>query len=177
MPDTKQPPLITLIVAMDRNRGIGKDGEMPWHLPDDLKHFKRSTLGKPCIMGRKTFQSLLGFLGKPLPERHSIVLTRDENFSPSGVDVAHSIDEAIELANIHLGVPPKIMIIGGGEIYRLALPLADRMLITRVDTEAEADTWFPEYDEREWEELSVETYAADDRHPHSFEIAALKRTD
>lgn len=173
----KPRPTVTLIVAMDRNRGIGKDGQMPWHLPEDLKHFKRYTLGKPCIMGRKTFQSLLEFLGKPLPGRQNIILTRDEDFSHVGVDVAHSMDQAFDLASGESGVVHEVMVIGGGEIYRLALSHASRMLITQVDAACPADTHFPEFDQSAWQLLSSESHSQDDRHAHDFKIQVWRRRD
>lgn len=128
--------IITLIAAMAENRVIGKDGAMPWHLPDDLARFKAITLGHPVIMGRKTFASI----GRPLPGRLNIVLTRRKGYSPEGVAVARSLDEALALA----GTADEVFICGGGQVYREALPLADRIHLTVVHRPYEGDTTFPE---------------------------------
>ena len=128
--------IITIIAAMAENRVIGKEGGMPWHLPDDLARFKAITMGHPVIMGRKTFASI----GRPLPGRLNIVLTRREGFAPEGVAVARSLDEALALA----GAVGEVFICGGGEVYREALPLADRIHLTVVHRPFEGDTTFPE---------------------------------
>ena len=127
---------VTIIAAMAENRVIGKDGAMPWHLPDDLARFKSITMGHPVIMGRKTFESL----GRPLPGRQNIVLSRREGYAPEGVTVARTLDEALELA----GVAREVFICGGGEVYREALPLAGRILLTVIHCVYEGDAVFPE---------------------------------
>lgn len=127
---------VTIIAAMAENRVIGKNGAMPWHLPDDLARFRAITMGHPVIMGRRTFASI----GRPLPGRLNIVLTRQEGFSPDGVAVARTFAEALELA----GPAEEVFICGGGEVYREALPLADRILLTVVHRPFEGDTTFPE---------------------------------
>jgi len=133
---------ITLIVAMDRQRAIGRGGVMPWHLPADLRHFKQSTLGLAVVMGRKTFQSI----GRPLPGRQTIVISRSSAIVAPGCSLAESLTAALELAQT-----TQVMIIGGGEIYRQTMPLASRLLVTEVDTLIDrADTWFPEIDPDRW---------------------------
>ncbi len=129
-------PQLTGIVAMTADRVIGKDGTLPWHLPDDLKFFKQTTLGAPILMGRKTFDSI----GRPLPKRRNIVLTRDATWTHPGVDVIHSIDDMMQF---HM--EPKIFIIGGAEIYSLFLPLMHELIVTNVFNPHEGDTLFPEF--------------------------------
>lgn len=156
---------IGIVVALGRNgtriRAIGKDNHLLWHIPDDLKRFKALTLGHPVIMGRKTFDSIMQSLGKPLPGRPNIVVTRDQSWSHEGVFVTHSLPEAIALARTMDA--KEIFIGGGGEIYAQALPLVDKLYLTLVDDEKSADSFFPEYEndfpkityeeEREWEGL------------------------
>jgi dihydrofolate reductase len=141
--------MTTIVVAVSRNGIIGSDGGMPWRLSADLKRFKALTLGKPVIMGRKTFQTI----GKPLPGRPNVVITRDKGFSVEGVRTAHSLDEAIEIAAtlVEQGATPEICIIGGGEIYRQSLQIADRLYVTHIETEVEGDTSFPAIDPGLWE--------------------------
>lgn len=146
---------LTLIAALGRNRVIGKDGTMPWHLPEDLNHFKALTMGHPMVMGRKTFDSI----GRPLPGRRSIVITRDREWRVPGVEVAHSFDEALDLA----GPADRVFVIGGGEVYAVALPFADHLELTEVDAEPEGDTWFPEWDPAQWREV-----ARDQRDGYAF---------
>lgn len=139
----------TIVVAVSRNNIIGRDGDMPWRLSSDLKRFKAMTLGKPVIMGRKTFQSI----GKPLPGRPNVVITRDASFSPEGVTVVHSLGEAVDAASrlaAENGID-EICILGGGEIYRQAIGLADRLLVTHVETEVDGDTSFPVIDPALWQ--------------------------
>jgi dihydrofolate reductase len=133
-------PKISLIVAISKNRAIGKDNKLLWYIPEDLKRFRQLTSGHPIIMGRKTFESI----GKPLPNRTNIIITRDQNYHQDGAIVVHSLDEALSKAKeIENG---EIFIIGGGQIYEQALPLANKLYITVIDTHIEdADTYFPEY--------------------------------
>jgi dihydrofolate reductase len=148
--------MISIIVATGTNRGIGKNNQLLWHLPEDLKYFKRTTLEKPIIMGRSTFDSV----GRPLPKRRNIVITRNPSLKIEGVEVVHSLDEAIQLVENE----PEIMIVGGSEIYNLALPLADRVYLTLVNAAPDADRFFPVLPSGEWE-LSIETvHPADDQH-------------
>lgn len=135
---------LTLLAALGRNRVIGADSAMPWHLPEDLRHFKAVTMGHPIIMGRRTFDSI----GAPLPGRRSIVLTNDRSWHHAGAESAHSFDEALALT----AGDDEAFVVGGGEIYRIALPHAHRMLLTHIDAETAGDTTFPAWDEHEWVE-------------------------
>ena len=160
-------PLISLVVAMARNRVIGRDNGLPWRLSEDLKRFKATTLGKPVLMGRKTFESI----GKPLPGRRNIVLTRDRAWRADGVDVVRSVDEALELA----GGAPELAVIGGAEVYRLVLPLADRIHLTRVEADVSGDTVFPELNLAEWHEAHSGEYPADERNQYPVTFLRLDR--
>ncbi len=142
----------SLIVAMGKNRVIGVGNELPWHLPADLKYFKAITMGKPIIMGRKTFESI----GRPLPGRQNIVITRNEDWYYDSVECASSIEEAQTLA---VGVN-EIMIIGGAQIYEAALSFCDRLYITEVDIDKQGDAYFPDIDRANWIENSRESHAA-----------------
>ena len=138
-------PIIACVVAIGKNRELGKNGKLLWHIPDDLKRFKTLTLGHPIIMGRKTFESIVGYLGTPLSDRTNIVVTRDKNWRYESVVVAHSLDEAFERAKEAPG-SEEIHIGGGAEIYKEALPKIDKLYLTLIDAEApDADTYFPEY--------------------------------
>ena len=135
---------VSLIVAVSRNGVIGLDNQLPWHLPEDLKYFKSVTMGKPLIMGRKTFESI----GRPLPGRTNIVITRDSGWHAEGVEVAQTLLQAMTLARLACAQAElnEIMVIGGEQIYRLALPVADRLYLTEVQAEVEGDAFFPAYD-------------------------------
>ncbi len=146
---------LSLIAAMDNNRLIGSDNSLPWHLPADLAFFKHTTMGKPILMGRKTFESI----GKPLPGRHNIVITRNPDFSAEGCSIANGIEAAIALCR----GDDEVMLIGGASLYRQAIEQALQLYITRIHHEFKGDTWFPEFDLREWKEESREEYAADNR--------------
>ncbi len=138
------PPVVIVVAMSRKNRAIGNKNQLLWHIPADMKRFKALTLGHPIIMVKKNFESILEILGKPLPGRTNIVLTRDESYTYAGVKVAHSLVEAVELAKKES--PTEIHIGGGAEIYRQALPLASRLHITWVHDEPEADTFFPEFE-------------------------------
>jgi dihydrofolate reductase len=157
---------ITLIAAMARNRGIGLDGAMPWHLPGELRHFKAATMGRPIVMGRKTWESI----GRALPGRQNIVVTRNPAFRAEGAQGASSLDGAIAIADGF-----EVMIIGGGELYAQALPYADRMVLTLVDCEPRADTWFPAWDRAEWRLSNRRQEPADEHNPHAYEVVELFR--
>lgn len=151
---------ISLIVALDRNYAIGRDGAMPWHLPDDLKRFKALTLGKPVLMGRKTAIAI----GRSLPGRENLVMTRGDAPPYPSQRVVHSLDEAIGIAG-----DDELAVIGGGEIFALALPRATHLYLTWVDAAVEgADAFFPRFDAREWRETARIAHAADARHDHAF---------
>ncbi|WP_155591027.1 dihydrofolate reductase [Lysinibacillus cavernae] len=139
--------MISLIVAHDDNYVIGYDNGMPWHLPGDLKYFKNNTMGKPMIMGRKTFESI----GRPLPGRRNIVITRDENYHAEGIEVVTSLEKALALA----GDVPEIMIIGGEQIFRLVMEIADLLYITKINHAFQGDTYFPNY-EQDFVQVSTE---------------------
>lgn len=159
---------LSLIVAMDRQRLIGRDGDLPWRLPNDLKHFKRHTLGKTVLMGRKTWVSL----GRPLPERENWVLTRDSQFSAPGARVFKDLESALAA---HRG--GELMVIGGAELYRQTLPKARRLYLTEVDATVDGDTYFPAIDRSQWRELSRESFAADERHAYAYAFVDLERID
>lgn len=146
--------IISLIVAAADNNVIGQDNKMPWHIPADFKHFKTMTMGKPCIMGRKTYESILDQLGKPLPGRASIVISRS-NFTHEGAISATSLEDAIEKASAE--TDDEIMVIGGAQIYALALPRANRIYLTRVHQSPEGDAHFPEFG-ADWNETEFESH-------------------
>jgi dihydrofolate reductase len=148
--------MISIIVATGKNRGIGKNNQLLWHLPEDLKYFKRSTLEKPIIMGRSTFDSV----GRPLPKRRNIVITRNQNLKIEGAEVVHSLEEAIQLVENE----PEIMIVGGADIYTLALPISQRVYLTLVDANPDADRFFPVLPSGEWELTSETIHPADNFH-------------
>jgi dihydrofolate reductase len=162
--------LISLIVAMERNRGIGLDGRVPWQLSADLRQFKRLTMGHTLIQGRITWESI----GRPLPGRRMVVLTRQAGYEvPAGVYVCESLGEALELAR---SAGDDEAFIGGGEaVYREALPLADRIYLTYVDAEVDTDTHFPEFDETEWESMTLLEHPADERNDYAFRTDLLIR--
>ena len=158
--------VITIIAAMGRNRAIGMKGQLPWHLPRELRHFKNATMGKPIVMGRRTWQSI----GRALPGRQNLVVTRDPAFRANGCDVVYSLDQAAARAT-----GGEVMIIGGGQLYLEAIPHADRMILTRVDCEPAADTWFPEWDERAWRRASKRLERADEKNPFDYQVIELTR--
>jgi len=151
---------ISLIVALDRNFAIGRDGAMPWHLPDDLKRFKALTLGKPTLMGSKTARAI----GRVLPGRENLVMTRGDTAPYAGQRVVHSLEEAIRIAG-----DGELAVIGGGEIFTLALPRATHLYLTWVDTAVDrADAFFPHFDARAWKETARIEHPADAKHDHAF---------
>jgi dihydrofolate reductase len=158
---------LSLIVALDRNFAIGRDGAMPWHLPDDLRRFKALTLGKPTLMGRKTAIAI----GRPLPGRENLVMTRGDAPPYPGQRAVHSLDEAIRIAGER-----ELAVIGGGEIFALALPRATHLHLTWVDAAVEgADAFFPRFDPREWKETARIAHPADARHDHAFAFVDYER--
>jgi len=164
-------PCVSLVVARADNGIIGRDNSLPWRLPADLKHFKQLTVGKPVIMGRKTFESI----GKPLPARHNIVVTRNPEWTAEGVTVVPNLAEAIAAA----GLDPKtraeeIMVIGGAEIYAQSLPFARRIYLTEVHDEPVGDTSFPMPDLHEWQETARETFPAEGEYP-AYSFVTLER--
>ena len=158
---------IVLIAALAKNHVIGIDNKLPWRLPDDLQHFKKLTLGHSIVMGRKTWESLPGVV----PDRRHIVITRDKNYPSENAEIVHSIDEAISLVP---GQGP-VFIVGGANLYQQLLGRADRMELTLVDAEPEGDAFFPEWDTQQWQEVSREHHAVDDRHRFAFDFIRLQR--
>jgi dihydrofolate reductase len=158
---------LSLVVAASSNNVIGRDGGLPWHLPDDLRQFKRLTTGKAVIMGRSTYESI----GRPLPDRRNIVMTRNADYVADGCDVVSSVSEAIDAVE----GAEEAMIIGGGQVYRDFLPLADRIYLTRVQAEVEGDTYFPEIDEATWRLVSSEHHGADEKHRYAFDVMVFER--
>ncbi|PHS00359.1 MAG: dihydrofolate reductase [Oceanobacter sp.] len=162
-----------MIVATAQNRVIGRDNALPWYLPNDLKYFKQTTLGKPVIMGRKTYESI----GKPLPGRTNIVITRQTDYLPEGVKVVHSVAEARDLAEsvCLIDGQEEAMIMGGAEIYTLALPDADRLYLTEVHADVDGDAYFPEYDKTEWQEISREDFSAEGPNPYNYSFVVYDK--
>lgn len=163
-------PVLSAIVAMSENRVIGKDNKLPWHLPADLKHFKEITTGHHIIMGRKTFESI----GKSLPNRVNIVLSRDTDFVASGCQTVTSIDSALEIAKA--AQQHEIFIIGGAEIYRQLLSRIKRLYLTIVHTNIEGDAWFPELDTASWHEVSRERHEADEKNTYAYSFITMEST-
>ena len=161
------PPLISLIVAMAQNGVIGRDNSLPWRLPEDLKRFRAYTLGKPILMGRKTFESL----GRPLPGRTNLVLTRARSWSADGVIVVHSVEEALMQA----ASSDELVAIGGAEIYRLVLPVARRIYLTHVHADVPGDITFPEFDSTQWADVECSSQPADDAHAYPLTFVTLER--
>ena len=157
---------ISFVVAYDRRRAIGKDNRLPWRLPDDMRHVRDVTMGKPLIMGRRTWESI----GRPLPGRTSIVLTRDREFRCDGCLIARTADEALTLA----GAAPEVIVFGGAGVFEEYLPLADRIYLTAVDAEVEGDTYF-DMGKDDWRVVTNERHEADDRHKYAFNIYVLDR--
>lgn len=167
--------IISIIAAIGRNKVIGHKNTLPWRLPADFAHFRALTLGKPIIMGQKTFKSI----GKPLPGRKNIVLTLDSNFAPEGVTVAHSLDEAIKIAAAP-EVPralrvQEVMICGGASIYKQFLPRAKKMYLTLIHAEFAGDAHFPEWDQDEWQETGREDHQAHDKNTVDYSFVTLER--
>jgi len=158
---------VAIIVAADERGGIGRDGGLPWHLPEDLKRFKALTMGKPMVMGRRTWDSI----GRPLPGRRSLVVSRQGDLAIAGAEVYGSLEAALEAA----ADAPETCVIGGAEIYRQALPRAEVVHLTRVHALVDADTFLPLLDAGEWEEVAREDRPADDRHAHAYSFLTLRR--
>ena len=158
---------ISLIVAMAKNRVIGADGRIPWHLPNELKLFKSLTMGHHIVMGRKTYESI----DRLLPGRTTVIVTRKRGYSVPGAIVAHSTTEALQACKDD----DECFVIGGAEIFRDTLPIADRIHLTVVDAEPAGDTFMPEFDMRQWRETSSDTFPADEKHAYSYRYAVYDR--
>ncbi|HLV76673.1 MAG TPA: dihydrofolate reductase [Marinobacter sp.] len=164
-----------LIVAMARNRVIGRNNQLPWYLPGDLKYFKQATMGKPVIMGRKTWDSI----GRPLPGRMNVVISRNPEWqAPAGAVAVTSLEKALVKAEAQaeLDGGDEVMIIGGGQIYAEALPLVDRMYITQVHAEVGGDAYFPEVNWDSWEEIGREDFSASDNNPYDYSFVVYQRS-
>jgi len=159
--------MISMIVAMADNRAIGKNNAMLWHLPDDFKHFKAVTMGKPILMGRKTFESI----GRPLPGRENIVITRNKAFAADGVTIVYSVEAALEAAKKY----DEVMIIGGDSFYQQMLLRSDRLYITEVHQNFEADAFFPEIDLTQWHEVERVEHTMDERHAYDYSFVSYVR--
>lgn len=159
---------IAIAVATGENKEIGKNNQLLWHMPADLKFFKQTTSGHTVIMGRKTFDSV----GKPLPNRRNIVITRDTDLRIAGAEVVNSLDEALSITQ---NEEKPVFIIGGAEIYRQALPKTDLLYLTTIHHQFDADTFFPEFDRNEWEVLSSEPHQADEKNKYDYTFEVLKR--
>jgi len=159
---------VAMIAAMAKNRVIGLDNDMPWHLPDDLKFFKATTTGKPVIMGRKTFESIGS---KPLPNRPNYVISRQKEFSADGVSVFSSVEQALEALQEH----EEVIIMGGGQLYKMMLPKADKLYLTLINAEINGDTHFPDWTGVAWNELSRVHHQKDERHAFEFDFVTLER--
>lgn len=164
---------VSLIVAVADNGCIGINNALPWHLPEDLKYFKRVTMGKPIIMGRKTFDSI----GKPLPGRTNIVITHDQNYSREGIKIVHSLDEALKVAEAvaHIDGQDEVMVIGGAGIYALCLPRADRLYYTRVHASVNGDAFFPSVNWSEWTLSACEKHRAAGPNPYDYSFCVYDR--
>ena len=160
--------ILSMIVAHANNRVIGKENDMPWHLPADLAYFKKTTLGKPIIMGRKTFESI----GRPLPGRKNIVISRNADYQHDGIEVVTSVEEALKCA----GDIEEVMVIGGGAIYQHCLPAANRLYITHIDADIAGDTYFPEYStDSDWQLVKEQGFRADEKNAHNLNFCVYER--
>jgi dihydrofolate reductase len=158
---------ISLIVAMAKNRVIGAEGRIPWHLPNELKLFKSLTMGHHIVMGRKTYESI----NRLLPGRTTVIVTRRPDYTVPGAIVAHSVKEALDACK----ADDECFVIGGAELFRETLPIADRIHLTVVDAEPAGDTFMPEFDTSAWQETSSQTFPADEKHAHSYRYAVYER--
>lgn len=163
----------SMIVAMSENRVIGINNKLPWYLPNDLKYFKQVTMGKPIVMGRKTFESI----GKPLPGRANIIITRNKDWAAEGVKVSHSLEQAFELAQAvgEIDGKDELMIIGGDQIYKSCLACVDRIYLTQVHAHVEGDAWFPDVDWSQWQEIGREDFSAEGPNPYDYSFIVFDR--
>ncbi|WLR52951.1 dihydrofolate reductase [Bacillus tianshenii] len=162
--------MISFLVAMDKNRVIGKGNDLPWRLPEDLKYFKRVTMGRAIVMGRKTYESI----GKPLPGRENIVITRNKDFQVEGVTVFHSVEEAVKEAKSR---DEEVFFIGGGNIFEQTLKGADKLYITKIEESFDGDTFFPEIDPEEWKLVSQEKGLHDEKNPYEYYFQVYERNE
>ena len=164
---------LSMMVAKASNNVIGRDNKLPWYLPNDLKYFKQVTFGKPVIMGRKTWESLKG----PLPGRTNIVITRQPDYLADGAKVVATLDDAVAMAEnvAFIEGQEEAVIMGGAEIYSLALPQAERLYLTEVHANVEGDTFFPEYDASEWQQIAREDFVAEGPNPYDYSFVVYER--
>ena len=164
--------IVSMIAAMGKNRVIGKDNDIPWHLPDDFKYFKDTTKGHYVIMGRKNWESLPHTF-QPLPGRPNVVITRQDSYEADGAQVVKSLSEALEMARINN--EEEAFIIGGGEIYRMGLEYADRIYLTEIEGEFDGQVTFPEFDQTVWKETSREHHTIDEKHKYAFDFVVYSK--
>ncbi len=160
--------MLSLCVAMDKNRLIGCDNALPWHLPADLKHFRAVTMGKPIIMGRKTYESI----GRPLPGRLNVILSRHPSLTKTGCEVLHSLDEVLAFSQQY----EETVVIGGASVYDKLLPYVQRMYVTWVEGEFRGDTYFPQFDPEQWQEMDRQVFLADAKNPYPYCFSLLEKT-
>ncbi len=165
---TNKPTTVAIAVAIGENQAIGKNNQLLWHMPADLKFFKQTTSGHTVIMGRKTFDSV----GKPLPNRRNVVITRDPELQIEGVELVNSLDEALEITKTE---EKPVFIVGGAEIYRQALPKTDKLYLTTIHHNFDADTFFPDFDRSEWTVISSEPHKADEKNKYDYTFEVLER--
>ena len=158
---------LSIVVAMDSNRLIGKDNGLPWHLPADLAFFKKLTTGNTILMGRKTFDSI----GRPLPNRRNIVITRNADIEITDCEVVNSIEKALSLVQSET----EVMVIGGAKLYQQILPIADRLYITQIEGEFDGDAYFPSYNEAEWSQISIDSREPDENNHHKYHFITFDR--
>jgi dihydrofolate reductase len=161
---------LSLIAGIGSNNELGRDNKLLWNLPADMKHFRDTTSGHPVIMGRKTFESI----GRSLPNRRNIIITGDPSYTRDGIEVVHSLDEAIALFK---DTDDEVFVIGGAEIYKLAISIADKLYITHIAKAFEADTFFPNIDSSQWEETSRETHEPDEKNNYAYALTTYGRKD
>lgn len=164
--------IVSLIAALTKNRVIGKNNDLPWHLPDDMKYFMKTTSGHAVIMGRKNYDSIPEKF-RPLPNRTNMVVTRNKNLQAPGCLIFHSVEEALNKARS--SNEEEAFVIGGAEIYALSLPLATRLYLTEIDTELQGDTHFPEIDPQQWKEISRKHHGPDERHVYGFDFVVYEK--
>lgn len=164
--------IISMIAAMGSNRVIGKNNDIPWHLPDDFRFFKETTKGHHVIMGRKNFESLPDRF-KPLPDRPNIIITRSKSYRAEGAQIVHSLKDALDIA--HQNNEPEAFIIGGGEIYQLALEVAEKIYLTEINGSFEGDVKFPELDLSLWQEMDRKHHPKDEKHQYDFDFVIYKK--
>ena len=164
--------IISIIAAVAKNRVIGKANDLPWRLPDDMKFFMQTTNGHHVIMGRKNYESLPEKF-KPLPNRTNIVVTRQKNYGATGCTAVHELSDGINLAKAN--DEKELFIIGGAEIYKLALPITDTLYLTEIDAEIDGDTFFPEWNKQNWKEISRQHHPVDSKHKFAFDFVVYKK--